>query len=272
MIDKATVSLYACCKCNHRWIVGWDPAGNKEYPVPSYCPKCKNFRWNQHYTQEEEFLFGQVHEQHTIKRVKGVLEYEQILAQMSGRKADDATHMVTVDYLDLIAYDFLYEISPQPEMFELKQLLAIPKKNTEARHEFMLSVIRDRIDNAAKYERERFSKYGDSYLLYGNDKRDHDLDKIPRQRKRKYEKPVKGCKHTIRKVRKLEKLIDQRKDQNNKKVKKKWEDQRQQRLQEEKEWKERMMAQRESDDEYIRTIRLQDKAKELEELEIERNK
>jgi hypothetical protein len=32
--------------------------------------------------------------------------------------------------------------------------LAIPKKDIEARHEYMLSVIKDRIDNAEKYELE----------------------------------------------------------------------------------------------------------------------
>ena len=50
-------------------------------------------------------------------------------------------------------YDFLKQILPQPGMFELRQVLAIPKEDIEARHEYMLSVIKDRVDNADFYER-----------------------------------------------------------------------------------------------------------------------
>jgi hypothetical protein len=70
------------------------------------------------------------------------------------------------DY-DFISYDFLNEILPQPELFELRQVLAIPKEDIEARHEYMLSVLKDRIDNAEKYELEWFSKYSQ----YGNSRR-----------------------------------------------------------------------------------------------------
>ena len=70
------------------------------------------------------------------------------------------------DY-DFISYDFLNEILPQPELFELRQVLAIPKEDIETRHEYMLSVIKDRIDNAEKYELEWFSKYSQ----YGNSRR-----------------------------------------------------------------------------------------------------
>lgn len=42
---------------------------------------------------------------------------------------------------------------PQPELFEL-----IPKADIEARHEYMLSVIKDRVDKADIYEREYFFK------------------------------------------------------------------------------------------------------------------
>ena len=38
------------------------------------------------------------------------------------------------DY-DFISYDFLNEILPQPELFELRQALAISKEDIEARHE-----------------------------------------------------------------------------------------------------------------------------------------
>jgi hypothetical protein len=44
-------------------------------------------------------------------------------------------------------------------LFEFRQVLAIPKEDIETRHEYMLSVIKDRIDNAEKYELEWFSKY-----------------------------------------------------------------------------------------------------------------
>jgi hypothetical protein len=45
---------------------------------------------------------------------------------------------------------------PQPELFELRLVLAIPKEDIEARHEYMLSVIRDRVDYADVYERILF--------------------------------------------------------------------------------------------------------------------
>jgi hypothetical protein len=38
-----------------------------------------------------------------------------------------------------ISYDFLKEMLLQPELFELRQVLAIPKEDIEARHEYMLS-------------------------------------------------------------------------------------------------------------------------------------
>ena len=64
------------------------------------------------------------------------------------------TKLRTIYPYDDDSYDFLNEILPQPELFELMQVLAIPKKDIEARHEYMLSVIKDRIDNAEKYELE----------------------------------------------------------------------------------------------------------------------
>jgi hypothetical protein len=56
------------------------------------------------------------------------------------------------DY-DFISYDFLKQMIPQPELFELRQVLAIPKEDIEARHDYMLSVIKDRVDNADVYKR-----------------------------------------------------------------------------------------------------------------------
>ena len=62
MIDRATVNLYSCCKCNHKWLADWDTDNNRERTVPTYCPKCKNVRWNQKYTKEEDLLFDKIFE------------------------------------------------------------------------------------------------------------------------------------------------------------------------------------------------------------------
>jgi hypothetical protein len=51
------------------------------------------------------------------------------------------------DY-DFISYDFLKHMLPQPELFELRQVLAIPKEDVEARHEYMIYVIKERADDA----------------------------------------------------------------------------------------------------------------------------
>jgi hypothetical protein len=48
---------------------------------------------------------------------------------------------------------------PQPELFELRHVLTIPKEDIEVRHDYLLCVIKDRVDNADVYEREYFSKY-----------------------------------------------------------------------------------------------------------------
>ena len=152
MIDRATVNLYSCCKCNHKWLAGWDNDNNRERPVPTYCPKCKNVRWNQKYTKEEDSIFDRIFEQHTVKRVSEQGEHQRLIAQMTRRKISDV-----VVYLDPIAYQFLYKTVPQPDMFELMQVLKIPNSNIEKRHEAMISIIEDRVKNAVRYE-ERFSK------------------------------------------------------------------------------------------------------------------
>jgi hypothetical protein len=152
MIDRATVNLYSCCKCNHKWLAAWDTDNNRERIVPTYCPKCKNVRWNQKYTKEEDLLFDRIFEQHTVKRVSEPGEYQRLIAQRTGRKISDV-----VVYLDPIAYLFLYNTVPQPDMFELRQVLNIPNSNIEKRHEAMISIIEDRVNNAVRYE-ERFSK------------------------------------------------------------------------------------------------------------------
>ena len=38
--------------------------------------------------------------------------------------------------------------------FELRQVLAIPKEDIEARHDYLLDVIKDRVDNADVYDRK----------------------------------------------------------------------------------------------------------------------
>jgi hypothetical protein len=154
MIDRATVNLYSCCKCNHRWLADWDNDDNRErpVPVPTYCPKCKNVRWNQKYTKEEDLLFDRIFEQHTVKRVSEPGKYQRLIAQRTGRKISDV-----VVYLDPIAYLFLYNTVPQPDMFELRQVLNIPNSDIEKRHEVMISIIEDRVNNAVGYEK-RFSK------------------------------------------------------------------------------------------------------------------
>jgi hypothetical protein len=87
-----------------------------------------------------------------VKRVSEQGEHQRLIAQMTRRKISDV-----VVYLDPIAYQFLYKTVPQPDMFELMQVLKIPNSNIEKRHEAMISIIEDRVKNAVRYE-ERFSK------------------------------------------------------------------------------------------------------------------
>ena len=57
-------------------------------------------------------------------------------------------------------------------MFEFRHDLAIPKEDIEARREYILFVIKDRIDQPEKYELEWFSKYsqyGHSHRKIGFD-------------------------------------------------------------------------------------------------------
>jgi hypothetical protein len=73
---------------------------------------------------------------------------------------------------------------PQLELFELRQVLAIPKEDIEARHEYMLSVIKDRVDNATMYDREYFSKYPN--YGYSRRKIGFNLDDLWEPKKKKY--------------------------------------------------------------------------------------
>ena len=72
-----------------------------------------------------------------------------------------------------ISYDFLKTISPQPEQFELREVLSIPKEDIEARHDYMLSVIKDRVENAAGrwglvliYNLQRVGPWHDKIRMY----------------------------------------------------------------------------------------------------------
>jgi hypothetical protein len=75
-----------------------------------------------------------------------------LIAQITRRKISDV-----VVYLDPIAYQFLYNTVPQPDMYELRQVLNIPNSNIEKRHEVMISIVEDRVNNAVRYE-EHLSK------------------------------------------------------------------------------------------------------------------
>ena len=67
-IDKITVNLYTCCKCNYQWT-SWNGNGNQraEEPIPisisKNCPKCRNVRWNQRYLEEELALVNRLQDE-----------------------------------------------------------------------------------------------------------------------------------------------------------------------------------------------------------------
>ena len=167
-IDKITVNLYTCCKCNYQWTT-WNGNQRAEgpipIPIPKNCPKCRNVRWNQRYLDEELALVNrlqdELYETNLIRKSNDKIEFEGNEFLRTKPRT-----IYPYDY-DFISYDFLNEILPQPELFELRQVLAVPKEDIEARHEYMLSVLKDRIDNAEKYELEWFSKYSQ----YGNSRR-----------------------------------------------------------------------------------------------------
>jgi hypothetical protein len=147
-IDRVEANLYTCCKCKYQWT-GWNGNVNSNgdqmalgptcmlipvttaKPVPKRCPKCTSVRWNQRYLDEELTL---------IDRLQDEL-YETGLIRESGEKIEYEGNTIlgtkprTVypyDY-DFISYDFLKQIIPQPELFEFRQVLAIPKEDIEAR-------------------------------------------------------------------------------------------------------------------------------------------
>ena len=191
-IDRVTANLFTCCKCKYQWTRwnGYSNGNSKSDQIsitttmslPRRCPKCKSERWNQRYLDEELAL---------IDRLQDEL-YETGLIRESGERIEYegnetlGTKPRTVypyDY-DFISYDLLKQMLPQPELFELRQVLAIPKEDIEARHDYMLCVINDRVDNADVYEREYFSKY--SNYGYSRRKIGFNIGDLWESKKKKY--------------------------------------------------------------------------------------
>lgn len=173
------------CKCKHKWT-NWDAKQGKEGPIPKTCPSCRNIRWNQYYTEDDKAVFEQLEDQHLAGK------------PYNGRDDDYADSIYPFDF---IAYDFLYEMKPQPDMFEIKRVLAIPPSDIEARHELMLEIIQDRISNKAKgvYDNGVIGVGNSSYTYrYMNDKRDaaeeHYIDSYSKYFRQK-RCVMKGCKH-----------------------------------------------------------------------------
>jgi hypothetical protein len=144
-IDRVTANLYTCCKCKHQWI-RWNGNNNSNgngdreaeaatipvtttMPLPKRCPKCKCIRWNQRYLDEEltliDRLQDELYETGLIRESGEKIEYEG--SETLGTKSRT---IIPYDY-DFISYDFLKQMLPQPELFELRQVLTIPKEDIE---------------------------------------------------------------------------------------------------------------------------------------------
>jgi hypothetical protein len=184
-IDTTVVNLYTCCKCKHRWT-DWDAKQGKDCSIPKTCPSCRNVRWNQYYTKEDKAVFEQLEDQH--------------LAGKAYNDPEDKYSKLIYPF-DFIAYDFLYEMKPQPDIFEIKQVLAIPQSDIEARHELMLGIIRDRISKKASgvYD-DGVIGVGDTWATYHNmnDKRDAAKQYFPSLYAKYFRQKrciMKGCKH-----------------------------------------------------------------------------
>lgn len=191
-IDKVTANLYICCKCNHQWT-RWNGSGSgngyygveghvtKTMHLPKRCPKCTSVRWNQRYLDEEialiDRLQDELYEVGLIRESGEKIEYE-------GNEMGTKPRTIYPYNYDFISYDFLKQMLPQPELFELRQILAIPKEDIETRHDYMLSVIKDRVDNADVYEREYFSKY--PQYGYSRRKIGFNIDNLWELKRKKY--------------------------------------------------------------------------------------
>lgn len=181
-IDTTTVNLYTCCKCKHQWT-NWDSKQCKDGPVPKNCPSCRNIRWNRYYADAEIELIVKLHKQAYIGWIPDDSRYNR----------EKKLYLY-----DFITYDFLRKIKPQPTMIELKQVLAVPiKSKLEQRHELMISIIRDRIENRQTYLKEQPCEFdgegGGSSWIDKESLASFELYKdftYPRRA------VMKGCKHT----------------------------------------------------------------------------
>lgn len=152
-IDHITIRLYTCCKCGHKWT-NWDRLKQQDSEsIPKNCPHCRNIRWNQDYTKEDVTLAKKLEEQYIIRNE--IKKVKSAYAAMLGKDEEITRYYIDFDF---VAYDFLYEMEPNPDIFEIKQVLKIPKSKIEERHELMYSMMRDRMINKEKYEREHFLK------------------------------------------------------------------------------------------------------------------
>jgi hypothetical protein len=178
MIDKvtATYNLYGCCKCHRRWT-NYDAVTRTEGPIPKACPACRNVRWNQKYTEEESALLQELGKQHIIP--------DSTLPLLKSIHCN----------LDFVAQDFLFGIRPQPEMFELKQALAIPVTDIEQRHGYMFSVIQDRIRDKDRYEKEYFEKFSNWFYVRLKTKDIMFGEYMPTLHRHKITYRMAGCNH-----------------------------------------------------------------------------
>jgi hypothetical protein len=76
-IDKVTVNLYKCCKCEYQWT-SWNSNQGADEPLPKCCPECRSLRRNQRYLDEELVLLYRLQDQ----------LYETNLIKESGEKID----------------------------------------------------------------------------------------------------------------------------------------------------------------------------------------
>jgi hypothetical protein len=173
-------------------------------------------------------------------------------------------------YLDPIAYEFLYKTVPQPDMFELMQVLNIPNSDIEKRHEAMISIIEDRVNNAVRHE-ERLSK---RKRFWFNEKK---RDVLARSENifsiKPFQVDEKPCEHAT-KHRLLSEQLETLRNRRINERQEKDQTEYNRRLEEKKEeLKRKQMEQREEElrkaREMINQEEMQEKAEQLETLEIE---
>ena len=100
-IEIKPIMFYTCSKCQHEWT-NWNGKNKTEGLTPRSCPSCRNVRWNQYCSRERNLI--------------KILEAEHLI-----RNVRNDFYSGNIDEIDFIVYDFLYEIQPLPELFELQQ-------------------------------------------------------------------------------------------------------------------------------------------------------